>query len=590
MSLLLIFGSARVGFGHEQQFDVPTRANSGISIEILCPWSQLPASGFCPVRAEVVNGSSSAQDWTITFTTEPNLTSRVNVGVPAGERRAFDLFVPMASLASTQARYSAISGTIEGGGIEGGKARFHFSQPYRGNVSTAFVLMSKSLATASMGKVETALSTGILRPTSAAPLHDVRFPPAQYSPGANQKRDLTASPAELSELPIDSRTLSGVTGFWLSAADWEKSGAGFRTMVRQWVAGGGQLFVAHEGALPALPGLPRGDGAERPLGLGKVSFIPLQSGELPVAETAKQIAALDGAPMPPSAADFTDDWPLRDVVGLPALNVPVIIGFVLVFAIVIGPVNFMVLAPAGRRQRLFLTVPAISAVASAGLTGLIFITDGLGGTGARNVLLVLMAGEPNAIIVQEQVVRNRLLLSRSFEVPESAAVSLIANERRDESDALMREGSRFHGDWFRSRSVQEHWLRLDTPTRAQVVLQKGSPGAPPTLLSTAGMLLRNVHYVDAAGAFWFAAELPTGRPTTLQPATEQEHKKWLVKMTAPFSKNLSAVSDAVARRAGWFYAEAAPGELAPIETLRAIRWTQQSILCLGTCEKAPELR
>jgi hypothetical protein len=257
----------------------------------------------------------------------------------------------------------------------------------------------------------------------------------------------------------------------------------------------------------------------------------------------------------------------------------------------------LVLAPPEKRYRLFFTVPLLSAGASLLLLGLIAFGDGLGGDGARNVLMLVPAGENRLSLFQEQIVRTRLLFQRSFELPETVAASYIGNviegdpevygRGRDQSNvSLAREGTTLSGDWFRTRAVQGLFLHAAIPSRGEVGLR---PGATPELLSTLASTLRHVHYVDAAGKYWVADELSTGRPAKLRAGTQTEFESWSEGVAQPFSHSLRAQFQAALRRPGYFYAEATPSDENTIPTLRSIRWRDQRVICLGPCtgEAAP---
>jgi hypothetical protein len=241
-------------------------------------------------------------------------------------------------------------------------------------------------------------------------------------------------------------------------------------------------------------------------------------------------------------------------------------------------------------------VPLLSLGASVLLLVIIFIGDGIGADGARNALLFVPAGENRVSLIQEQMVRTRLLLKRTFELPETVAASYIqqGNEpfsgRSSSAGSLMREGKQMSGDWFRTRTVQGLFLRHTIPSRGEVVLRQGAtPEAAPQLLSTMAGTLRHVFYVDAAGKYWQADELITGRPATLKPAEESEYRSWVTDASVTFSNGLREQWRQAAGRRGYFYAQADPVAENTIATLSSITWSQQAVVCLGPCtpEAAP---
>ena len=76
-----------------------------------------------------------------------------------------------------------------------------------------------------------------------------------------------------------------------------------------------------------------------------------------------------------------------------SLNAPLLIGFILVFAVLVGPVNLFWLADASRRHRLFWSTPLISVAASLLLVGVIALQDGFGGSGERVMATLLVPDE-----------------------------------------------------------------------------------------------------------------------------------------------------------------------------------------------------
>lgn len=71
----------------------------------------------------------------------------------------------------------------------------------------------------------------------------------------------------------------------------------------------------------------------------------------------------------------------------------------------VGPLSLFLWAPAGKRQRLFLLIPAISVGFSLLLLLLILAGDGTGGTGSREVLIQINPQDHSALISQTRFAR-----------------------------------------------------------------------------------------------------------------------------------------------------------------------------------------
>ncbi len=563
---------------------ITTQDHSGISIEICNPLSEEPRSGFLPLHLRIVNKTSKPHEWTLEAGVMggSRLGYSVKIGAAAGEAREIDLHIPQASLAEGRTGAARLSGKVTGYGIERSDAAFFFGGSYSGAVDTAYVAMSHTLADKSWSAIgaEIKASAGT---KSREELAQLRF--ASIGTSA---RGLLGSSVLLSEMPADARAFSGFAALWLSSADWNGLSSELRRAVREWVIDGGRLFVASERESEPMEGLLKKlkTGAPVAIGFGQVKLVSANDNVLPPKETADDILDLDSAPQPAASEDYTSKWSLLEKFEQPRLNAALIIAFVSLFAVVIGPCNLIWFAPRRSRHRLFFTVPAISLGSIAILFCAIAAGDGIGANGGRNVLACLPAGENRCSIQQEQASRSHLLVKRSFTAPEEASIAeLPARNRTDSARTFERSGTELKGDWFHSRAFQAQTLRMALPTRAEVVLQSSS-GTAPVLLSSAATALRDVFYCDAAGQLWHADEITPGRAASLAPSTDEAYNAWVSGVSARLSANMRATLSRVAHRPGCFYAQADATAEIPIETLRSVKWPSETIVYFGPC--APE--
>jgi hypothetical protein len=243
--------------------------------------------------------------------------------------------------------------------------------------------------------------------------------------------------------------------------------------------------------------------------------------------------------------------------------------FLVAFGVVVGPLNLFVFAPAGRRHRLFLTMPAISLAASLLLAGYIVVQDGFGGEGALTGTVCLLPDSNQAVVTQTQIARTGVMAGTEFELADD-----IVLERKGQNSSAWphRAGGRAEhyrrsqgyagGDWFASRRVQEHVLRRLAPTRARIELVDGGGGdAAPVVQSSVGSVLRDFQYADEKGIVWGVDELPPGKKVTL------------ARRPSPFLG---------AAHSGFFSARGGAAEgLTPISTLGSIRWDEPEFLFVG---------
>ncbi|MDF3058203.1 MAG: hypothetical protein K0R17_2418 [Rariglobus sp.] len=353
--------------------------------------------------------------------------------------------------------------------------------------------------------------------------------------------------------PADWRVWSSFSHLVLAGDDYDRLDGARRNALREWVAQGGVLWIVPDG------GRPGGETPKIRHGLGwihsRLDTLWASTGKDAIlrAEPWQTVAEL-------ITSDDRGDWELdQPIVAL--------IIFLVIFGIVVGPINVFVFAPVSRRQRLFVTVPALSLGASLLLGVVIVAKDGFGGEGARRSLVVLLPGENKAAVFQQQVARTGVLLRKEFALPADTSISLGSGGSRGVtgSRALERAGDTASGEWFTSRAMQTHDLRRITPTRARVELVDGGVnGRAPVVQSSVTTVLRDFRYVDAGGKRWAAESLPPGTRVTLSPVTTEDRGD------VP----------------GFFRAYGGATDLAPLNTHASIRWKEETIIYTGRVEAA----
>ncbi len=581
---------------YEQLQTVSMDPKSGIDIQLGFPFKEAPPSGFSPVHVKINNRQPKQLSWKISFSPSygyqgGDVDFSEVISVEPGQIRETMIFVPHAGLQSSQSRYSVISVSVSGPGVISGKS--HYSSSHGGGgAETAYVAFSKSLANSSWSKVEDQLKKGPSLVSNATALTGHRFPSGT---DRASRRMLSGTAVELREMTNDARAYSGISGLWLSAAEWEALSPGGRGAILEWIDSGGKLHIAAQEPHPKLAGLPASAPTAVPVGFGAVQFVSLVNGEMLVPDLAGAIIALDADPKGAWQEDYNHSkydrtsgvaprWELPQWVGFPRLNTFLTICFVTLFALVIGPVNLRWLAPVSRRHRLFLTVPLISALASLILLLIIVIGDGFGGLGGRNIIAYVGGGGNRTEILQEQVSRSRVLLGSDFKIGETVSLSMIKSaDRISEEARLSRSREGVTGDWFKSRAVQMHRLGTSVPSRAEVVLVKSAEAGKPTLLSSVPGTLRDLYFIDGENRYWFAKEVATGRPQILAQSDRAAFEKAMHSLDPSFSVNFESLVGSITHRPNHFYAMAEPDKELTIATLPAIEWEKQTILCFGPC-------
>ncbi|MFM9058694.1 MAG: hypothetical protein ACKOSQ_06195 [Planctomycetaceae bacterium] len=393
---------------------------------------------------------------------------------------------------------------------------------------------------------------------------------------------------DMARAPTDWRSWSSFPGILMTADEWRGMSAAARKAAIDRVTLGGRLVVFARPADVGLPGLP--PAGERACGAGSVAVLPW-NGEV-IEEQAFDRACAGVSDLVGLASHYQRHpgqmrgmahalqdtaWEpgfqrLAGVFGRRSLPVGAILAFLAVFGLVAGPLNVMWLAGPGRRSRMFWTTPAISLAATAFLLGLMFLRDGVGGSGARRVLAVLDPERATMAVIQEQFSRTGVLLGSTFPIREPSWMHPLGDDAG--SEALVEaNGAMRTGDWFRSRSDQAFLLEAVRPSRARIEFVS-SPGgdAPPTVVSSVEVPLRHVFVIDDAGGYWQAFDVGTGEKETLQPATAADYDTWFKTVVADAGPVRGRALEALRGRRGWTFAETDRAAPVAIATLGSIRW------------------
>ena len=536
---------------------VETLADSGITIEATSPFDNTPPSGCLPVWVTIRNASGSARVWTITTDTGASYGRGTNrrdtsdtVRVENGQAARVPILVPLDTQPSGF-YYRNLTLRVDGYGTGEGTVSLPEVNARAKGSPTPCIGMGEDLATpiwASLSK--------------------------WY---ADKGHDLTGSPVDLDLLDGDWRALSGFDVLWLSDASYARLDAARRTAVRDWVSHGGLLCLCAQTADASVRGAvglpPEGNATD--VGLGRVRLIVWDGKEL----AAETVAAEDNQPRVNRAdatAESAEDWTMTKAVGTIPVNALFLIGFIVVFAVLVGPVNLFVFARSARRHRLFWTTPLISVVASLLLGMFILFKDGFGGSGQRALLCVILPDQKKTVVVQEQVALTGVVLSRGFEVGEDTLLAPV-QIKEGATRVYRQEGRRFFGDWFSSRSVQAHRMDAVVPSRAEITLANADAargGAPPVFTSSVPATIRRIAYFDPAGRRWVGDALRTGERITLREGEVEAGA-----FSPGGSSDLDVVAGLLLDRRGGFVALADDGPF--LETLPSIRWTTQRAVFAG---------
>jgi len=410
---------------------------------------------------------------------------------------------------------------------------------------------------------------------------------------------------KVDQLPDNWLGYSGFDHLLLTADEWLAAAPGVRAAILQSVEFGLRLHLyrPNDSVLLSSLGFAEAGDAATTLsrGMGRIQPAVWDGTTLNAAQIVADLSTQQSESLVHRASSnyANDVWGARDVLGERGFAGWQVIGFLLVFGLLIGPVNLFLLAPAGRRHRLFLTTPLISLGASLALVVLILLQDGTGGTGRRFIAVHLPAGQAAAHITQEQISRTGVVLGSSFTLPRPGTLTQLVlpesqwTKYHDGGSAQPIDGriesTSISGNWFQSRTVQAQALRSIVPTRGRVELvPPKSEGDPPSIVSSLDLELANFTCRTADGTLWRTpGPVMQGRAIALVKAENIDWKKELVKACSnAHSDTVDGIRDAIASQPAYFATtRSAPG--LAIDTLKAIKWMDDQIVVFGKFPATP---
>lgn len=562
-----------------------------ISLEVTPLFAQLPSSGYYPLRVKIINDGKIDRTWTFACTSRDSsygsdnneLRSSFSVECNSQSVAAVDLLVPLVSVLN-----HGYDTSVELDLEVSAPAPFPRS---RETISTEFhpdwpsVMCSETIQSRNGNALDKAAGASL--GSHGSPHSGVFHGTSAYSGSMGLEFGASFSPKSM---PDDWRAYSGYDACLLTDNDWNALPVGARSALRRWNRLGGVLLIYTTSTATDLNSLGLEKGAvgtaHANLGWG---YVHLQgfpdSGLLEAEETVKlvgnTIKYTGGHRSRDLRRNFQSSWPLQSAFGEKTSHLILFILILVIFGVLVGPVNLFVFARAGRRHKLFVTTPLISLGASAVLVVLILFQDGFGGRGQR-VVLHQIGPDNTAYISQEQIARTGVLLNTGFTTSEHGYLSpLMLGDSRwarvTEQNSggngrynvdLDEGGLKVTGDWFQSRSEHGHLFETIRPSRGRVNLVRGT--GVPAINSTFEFPLDEIFFRDGNGEFWRSRDVQQGRNVSLSPSDEQEFTDWFSQQKDRFGQRNRLRLDLCSNRQEYFFAVSTSAD--GIATLDTLDW------------------
>lgn len=565
LRLLLFLTLAMRLSAQETMFRQVADTATDTHVEVVALFTRIAPGGFLPVRVKIANNLPAAKSISLDFTSsfgygeELRSTTSFDFTAEAGKTVTRDILVPVCPAAESSGT-CMVTASLHG--ALGDNTNTVVSEIASGQPS---VLLSNTLFTPYSSILDGEMNS-------------------RYS--SSRGSTAFAGSFDPKQLPDNWLAFSAYDSVVMTDADWTSIPPGGRNAILSWVRLGGNLNIyvppGTESSSLVLP---------EEAGFGSIRIYDWQ----PNSSTAMGI--LDDVlknPVPfrqtSLVSDFPSGWPLQQSFGSQQFRYGLFIGVLVLFGILVGPVNLFVFAKAGKRHRLFITTPIISLVTSLVLVGLIVSQDGFGGSGIRRVLMEVRPddGLNAAFIHQEQFSRSGVLTSSGFTLDTSAAIVPVPlppsrwsrftarYNTKGTYDLQPSDGkTRASGDWFQSRSEQGQLIEAVVSTRGRIE----ATDKPGEFLSTFDFPITSIYQLDDAGQWHIASGIVSGKRFTFNEVDPSMVLPELKEQSAAFSNRNSKLMSAALLRPGHFIAltDNAPG----IATEPSIRWQKTQTVITG---------
>jgi len=565
----------------------------GTSIKVVAPINVLPNNGFFPVRVETSNKTSSGLSWIVEAQTikrsrhyssrgdAPTIETEFSVNCPSGQSKVTELLIPVHQRGNDTATHngeqfftlSIKSSSYEGNVVSGGFANIATTKFQ--NFAVSDQLSDLYVPT----KVENALNAKRMR--------------------VGYHGEMIGASFTVENLPEDWRAYAGYNALVFARADYLRVSPMVKVALKKWVHGGGNLIILNDsGVLPEsefpgdkFPGkvVREGFGSRQVIECG-AKFSDFDA-ELLI--SGLDVASKQSAETAQSDYSWGNEWALGKELGSRSLQTNLTLIALIIFGVVVGPVNLFVWADKTRRHRLFFTTPLISLVMSVLLIGIIVVRDGFGGDGVRAIAIdVGGPGSNSTSILQEQFSRTGILFSSTFELDEHSVINALhapmteynlADSNSAQAVVSYRakskgKGWEFSGDWFESRAEQAQIARSVFPSRERLELISSVDGAP-RLVSSFSYSLENVFFRESDGKVWSAKSISSGETVTLAPSSSDEQLQGCNHLVERFGETHQEGLRHMIKRPGSFSAQAVGAPA--IDSYDAIDWKESPALITG---------
>lgn len=547
--------------------------DAGTSIKVDHMFDEHVKSGFHPYKVTIRNGRSLPITWTLRFETNSSTyryRSNYQIKVEPGSESIEELLVPAPPTKGHRySTYRSVRVNVSAPGLNS------ISRSLNGSIDPNWpsVVMSKNLASRNLTRL------------------------ANKRKEERRGQDYFAS--TFRELPASWKGMTCVDILMLDDTTWRGLPKQQKRSVLTWVRFGGRLDVFSDDKQTTLESLgfetPDSPGRKKGIySLGTIEILHWNGKDL----TDNLLNRYSGTRQFDDSfnKDYGKTWGMINEFGTRNFNPFLVFILLIIFAVLVGPVNLFHFAKAGQRHRLFITTPIISLIASLVIILIILVQDGMGGSGRRVAFVDIQShtDQRQLQVLQQQISRTGVMIKSGFENKEVPGVTPVTlppsrwnpvNNGQSRNTNYQFYGPDFGGDLFRSRSEQGYHIRTVRPTRSRIERRNPSTSNnPPQLFSSLEFAIKDFHYVDSMGVVWKAepgTTIEPGAEIQLQKSSLNELQDWLKDVTYTLSSaDRKAIRDLKSGRGRYFGIAANPEPLL-VQTHSAIRWQNDVAIVSG---------
>ena len=190
----------------------------------------------------------------------------------------------------------------------------------------------------------------------------------------------------------------------------------------------------------------------------------------------------------------------------------------LAFAVLIGPINLIVLAKRKRRSWIFWTTPAVSALACGAVFLYAAFSEGWGQHTRYAFFTALDQDVNRAATIGLVGFYSPMSDSSGLKFEDSTEVTPLIFGDTVSGSVDWSDGQHFKGDWVRARIPRHFKLRKNETRRERINLRRD--GGELRIVNGVGADIKSLVYIDHDGRRYQASDIPKGKEAPLNEITD----------------------------------------------------------------------